>query len=153
MSTLTRDYGRACDAVTRWLGRDLTLLLARTAIAAVFFLSGRTKVDGLLTVSDATHELFRTEYRLPGLDPAIAAHAATYAEHVLPLLLVLGLLTRLSALGLLGMTAVIQLFVYPDAWPTHLTWAALLLALVAQGGGRWSLDHALGLEPATHKRV
>jgi putative oxidoreductase len=153
VSSLTREYGRARDAVSRWLGRDLTLLVARAAIAAVFFLSGRTKVDGLLTVSDSTYELFRTEYRLPGMDPAIAAHAATYAEHVLPLLLVLGLLTRLSALGLLGMTAVIQLFVYPDAWPTHLTWAALLLALVAQGGGRWSLDQALGLEPGANPRA
>jgi putative oxidoreductase len=153
VSSLTREYGRARDAVSRWLGRDLTLLVARAAIAAVFFLSGRTKVDGLLTVSDATYELFRTEYRLPGVDPAMAAHAATYAEHVLPLLLVLGMLTRLSALGLLGMTAVIQLFVYPDAWPTHLTWAALLLVLLAQGGGRWSLDRALGLEPGGNPRA
>jgi putative oxidoreductase len=153
VSSLTREYGRARDAVSRWLSRDLTLFVARAAIAAVFFLSGRTKVDGLLTVSDATYELFRTEYRLPGVDPAMAAHAATYTEHVLPLLLVLGMLTRLSALGLLGMTAVIQLFVYPDAWPTHLTWAALLLALLAQGGGRWSLDRALGLEPGGNPRA
>jgi putative oxidoreductase len=147
VSSLTREYGRARDAVSRWLSRDLTLFVARAAIAAVFFLSG------LLTVSDATYELFRTEYRLPGVDPAMAAHAATYTEHVLPLLLVLGMLTRLSALGLLGMTAVIQLFVYPDAWPTHLTWAALLLALLAQGGGRWSLDRALGLEPGGNPRA
>ena len=89
--------------------------------------------------------LFRDEYRLPLVDPALAAHAAAYAEHALPLLLVLGLGTRVAALGLLAMTAVIQVFVYPDAWPTHLSWAAPLLLIAARGGGAWSLDRALGL--------
>ena len=73
------------------------------------------------------------------------AHLATYAEHLLPALLVAGLLTRLSALGLLGMTAVIQLFVYPDAWPTHLAWATLALYLAGRGAGAISVDRALGL--------
>jgi putative oxidoreductase len=115
-------------------------------MAAVFFLSGRTKVEGVLTVTPSTVELFRTEYVLPFADPVIAAHAAAYAEHLLPALLVLGLFTRAAALGLLGMTAVIQVFVYPDAWPTHLTWAAVLLVLVGRGAGRVSLDRAWRLE-------
>jgi putative oxidoreductase len=116
------------------------LLLDRVAIAAIFFLSGRTKVQGLFTIKDSTYELFRSEYALPLIPPELAAQMATTAEHVFPLLLVLGLCTRGAALGLLGMTAVIEIFVYPDAWPTHLGWAALLLPLVAKGGGGWSLD-------------
>jgi putative oxidoreductase len=82
---------------------------------------------------------------VPLLSPGLAAHLATYAEHLFPILLVLGLCTRLSALALLGMTAVIQIFVYPDAWPTHLSWAALLLYLVGRGAGAVSLDRALGI--------
>ena len=120
---------------------DATLLLLdRVAVAAIFFLSGRTKVQGLFTIKDSTYELFRSEYALPLVPPELAAQLAATAEHVFPLLLVLGLCTRGAALGLLGMTAVIEIFVYPDAWPTHLSWAALLLPLVAKGGGRWSLD-------------
>jgi putative oxidoreductase len=118
----------------------LQLLLARLAIASVFFLSGRTKVDGVLTITPSTYALFADEYRVPLLPSDIAAHLATYAEHVFPVLLVIGLLTRLSAAALLGMTLVIQTFVYPDAWPTHLTWAALLVLLMARGGGTVSLD-------------
>src|SRR5882762_852751 len=90
--------------------------------------------------------LFADEYKLPLLPPDLAAHLAAYAEHLFPVLLVFGLLTRGSALALLGMTAVIQIFVYPDAWPTHLSWAAILLLLVGRGGGAWSLDRALGLK-------
>jgi putative oxidoreductase len=70
---------------------------------------------------------------------------ATWSEHLLPLLLLLGLGTRLAALGLLGMTLVIQLFVYPDAWPTHLTWAVALLYLVGRGPGALALDRWLKL--------
>ena len=109
-------------------------------MAGVFFRSGRTKVDGWLTVSDTAVSLFEDEYRLPLLAPDLAAHLATYAEHAMPVLLVLGLGTRLSAAALLGMTLVIQLLVYPAAWPTHLSWATLLLYLVGRGGGRWSVD-------------
>ena len=136
-------YRRASDAAARALPRSLLLLIARLGIAAVFFTSGRTKVEGLLTITDSTYELFRTEYALPFVDPVVAAHMATYAEHVFPILLVLGLFTRPAALALLGMTSVIEIFVYPDAWPTHLSWAGLLLPLIALGGGQWSLDHAL----------
>ena len=121
----------------------MLLLVQRLAIAGVFFFSGRTKVDGLLTVNDTAFELFRSEYALPLVKPELAAYAATYSEHLFPMLLVLGLFTRLSAAALLGMTLVIQLFVYPDAWPTHLSWAGLLLPLIALGGGNLSLDRAL----------
>lgn len=122
---------------------SLLLLVQRLGIAGVFFFSGRTKVDGLLTVNDTAFELFRSEYVLPVVKPEIAAYAATYSEHLFPLLLVLGLFTRLSAAALLAMTLVIQAFVYPDAWPTHLSWAGLLLPLIALGGGKASLDRAL----------
>jgi putative oxidoreductase len=121
----------------------LQLLLARLAIASVFFLSGRTKVEGVLTITPSTYALFADEYRLPLIPTDIAAHLAAYAEHLFPLLLVLGLFTRFAALALLGMTLVIQTFVYPDAWPTHLTWCAILLLLVARGGGAISLDRVL----------
>ena len=127
----------------RALPDDALLLLDRVAVAAIFFLSGRTKVEGLFTIKPSTYELFRTEYALPLVPPEVAAHMATTAEHVFPLLLVLGLCTRGAAFALLGMTAVIEVFVYPDAWPTHLSWAALLLPLVAKGGGRWALDRVM----------
>jgi putative oxidoreductase len=127
-----------------WLSRivpdALLLLVARLGIAAVFFQSGRTKVEGLLTIKPSTYDLFANEYALPLIPSEWAARMATGAEHMFPVLLVLGLFTRVSALALLGMTTVIEVFVYPDAWPTHLSWAGLLLPLVARGGGAWSLD-------------
>lgn len=136
-------YDRTVRGLERAIPESAMLLLARLGIAAVFFQSGRTKVEGLLTITDGTYELFRTEYALPLIDPVVAAHAATYSEHLFPILLIFGLLTRPAALALLGMTAVIEIFVYPDAWPTHLSWAALLLPLVVRGAGRWSIDRAL----------
>lgn len=138
-------WNRLADGLQRLLPDALLYLLVRVGIASVFFLSGRTKVEGLLSITPGTYELFRSEYALPLLPPELAAHLATYAEHLFPLLLVLGLATRLSALALLGMTGVIQVFVYPDAWSTHLSWAALLLVLVGRGAGAWSLDRRLGL--------
>ncbi|WP_374584360.1 DoxX family protein [Pseudoduganella sp.] len=125
----------------RLLPASLQLLAARLAVAAIFFLSGRTKVEGWFTLKESTLQLFQYEYMLPLIPPELAAQLATFAEHALPMLLVAGLFTRTAALGLLGMTAVIQLFVYPQAWPTHLSWAALLLPLIANGGGTISLDH------------
>jgi len=137
------------DAVARFFDRllthDVLALLARIAIASVFFLSGRTKVAGVLTVTDSAVELFRDEYKLPLVPPEIAAHLAAYAEHLFPILLVLGFATRASALALLGMTLVIEIFVYPDAWSTHLTWATLLLYLIGRGAGAWSLDRRFGI--------
>lgn len=136
-------WNRVADWLTRLVSHDLLALATRVGIAAIFFYSGRTKVEGWLTVTEGTYELFRSEYKLPLVPPEIAAHLAAYAEHLFPLLLVLGVFTRLSAAALLGMTLVIQVFVYPDAWPTHLSWAALLLYLVGRGGGTFSLDRLL----------
>lgn len=131
-------------------------LLARFSIAAVFWNSGQTKVEGFAanfvsgefrlgwpTLSESAVALFRDEYKLPWLAPEIAAPLAATAEHLFPLLLLLGLATRFSALALLVMTLVIQLFVYPGAYATHATWAALLLLLAARGAGAISLDHWL----------
>jgi putative oxidoreductase len=135
---------------------SLIALAARVGIGATFWLSGQTKIEGLVLdpvglhaefgwphVSEGALELFRTEYALPLIPPELAAPLAAFSEHLFPLMLLLGLGTRYAALGLLGMTAVIEVFVYPDAWPTHAVWAACLLYLVARGGGAISLDHLL----------
>lgn len=136
-------YTRAGALARALLPDALLLLVARCGIAAVFFLSGRTKVTGFLDITDSAYYLFETDYKLPLIPPHLAAHLATYSEHLFPVLLVLGLGTRFAALALLGMTTVIEVFVYPQAWPTHLSWAGLLLPLIAQGGGKLSLDHLL----------
>ena len=128
------------------LPREAVTLALRVFPAMVFLQSGRTKVEGLISIKPSTYFLFENEYALPLIPPDLAAILATAAEHVLPVLLILGLFTRLSALGLLGMTAVIQVFVYPGAWITHGLWAAALLAIIAFGPGRLSLDRLLGLD-------
>lgn len=135
---------RIADRLTALASPGLLALANRFGIGAVFWLSGRTKVEGWLSVTDGAQALFRDEYRLPLIAPEIAAHAAAYAEHLFPVLLFLGLGTRYAALALLAMTATIQVFVYPDAWPTHLTWVAGLLYLAGRGGGALSLDRLLG---------
>ncbi len=136
-------FGALASCAARALPPAVLLLVARLGIASIFFLSGRTKVEGVLSITDSARSLFETEYRLPLLSPEVAVHLATWTEHLLPILLVLGLFTRLAAVGLLGMTLVIEIFVYPDAWPTHLSWAAILLPLIAGGAGRVSLDRWL----------
>lgn len=138
----------AMSSLSTWLDRipDAPVaLMLRLFPALVFWQSGRTKVEGL-SIKDSTWFLFETEYALPVIPHEVAAVLATVAEHLLPVLLILGLCTRLSALGLLGMTAVIQIFVYPDAWMTHGLWAAPLLAVAARGPGQWSADHLIGLD-------
>lgn len=142
-SAMPSIYGRLTALAQRALPLDLLLLVQRLGIAAVFLQSGRTKVEGLFTIPQTTIDLFELEYALPLLPPKLAAYLAAGAEHLFPVLLVLGLLTRLSAAALLGMTLVIQIFVYPDAWPTHLGWAGLMLQLIALGGGRFALDRPL----------
>lgn len=143
--SLRQRWNHLADRTQLLLGDSLLCLVARGGIASTFFLSGRTKVEGFLSITPSTYDLFQSEYALPLVSPWLAAHLATYAEHLFPLLLVLGLFTRLSALALLGMTTVIEIFVYPDAWPIHLTWAGLLLLLIARGAGAVSLDRAMGL--------
>ena len=135
------------------LPNTLLAFVARFSIAAVFWKSGQTKIEGLAIdivsgeftlgwprLSDNAVFLFKEEYQLPLLPPELGATLAALGEHILPLFILLGLATRLSALGLLGMTLVIQLFVYPDAYATHGTWAAVLLYLMAHGPGQLSLD-------------
>lgn len=147
MAQLSSLYRAGATLAARLLPDSVLLLVARLGVASIFFLSGRTKVDGLLTITDSTYYLFETDYKLPLVPPHIAAHAATYSEHLFPILLVLGLGSRVAALALLGMTTVIEVFVYPDAWPTHLSWAGLLLPIIAKGPGAFSLDALLGRSP------
>lgn len=145
---------RQCTRLIERFPNTLLALVARFSIAAVFWKSGQTKVQGLALdivngefswgwprLSDSVVDLFREEYRLPLMAPEIAAMLAATAEHLFPVLILMGLATRLSALALLGMTMTIQLFVYPDAYPTHGTWAAVLLYLMVHGPGKLSLDH------------
>jgi putative oxidoreductase len=138
-------FERLANLAAKLLPLSLLLLVQRLGIAALFFMSGRTKIaeGSWLTISDGAFELFRTDYALPFIPPVQATYAATTAEHLFPILLTLGLFTRVSAGALLVMTAVIEIFVYPDAWPTHLSWAGLLLPLIALGGGKLSLDRLL----------
>ena len=117
-------------------------LVSRFAIASVFWRSGQTKVQGF-HIREETFDLFREEYKVPLLPPDVAAYMSTAAEHVFPVLLVVGLASRLSATGLLFMTMVIQLFVYPSGWPDHILWIAILLTIIARGPGAISLDQVL----------
>jgi putative oxidoreductase len=117
-------------------------LVSRFAVAGVFWRSGQTKVHGF-HIREETFALFREEYKVPLLPPDVAAYMSTVAEHVFPVLLIAGLASRFSACGLLFMTMVIQIFVYPSGWPDHILWVALLLTIVARGPGAISLDHLL----------
>lgn len=139
-------WNRCADQLSVLVSDGMLALAARLGVGSIFFLSGRTKVEGVLTISNGAYALFRDEYKLPLLPPEAAAHMATYAEHFFPVLLMLGLFTRFSAFALLVMTAIIEIFVYPDAWPTHLSWAALLLYLIGRGAGPVSLDRAFGVK-------
>lgn len=128
-----------------WL-ESLALLFSRIVLAGIFWRSGRTKVveGSLFTPSDTTFFLFEEEYAGVPLPPELAAWLATGAEHLFPILLVLGLATRLSALALAGMTLVIQIFVYPEAWwAAHALWVAIALQLILRGPGSLSLDRLL----------
>ncbi|NWD68144.1 DoxX family protein [Pseudomonas gingeri] len=135
---------------------SLIAFVARFSIAAVFWKSGQTKVEGfavdlisgtfdigLPRLADSTIPLFASEYKVPLLSPEIAAHLSAFGEHFFPVLILLGFATRFSALGLFGMTLTIQLFVYPGAYPTHGTWMAILLLLMAKGPGVLSIDHLI----------
>ncbi|MCC6924935.1 MAG: DoxX family protein [Novosphingobium sp.] len=124
----------------------LLLAFVRVVLGGIFWRSGQTKVEEgtWFQLTETTYELFRTEYAGVPLPAEFAAVMANAAEHVLPALLLAGLFTRGAALGLLGMTLTIQVFVYPDAWwPEHSLWAALALVLVLRGGGLFSLDALL----------
>ena len=118
---------------------SVVALLSRCAVASVFWRSGQTKVHGF-SIRPETFLLFREEYRVPLLPTDVAAYATAIAEHLFPVLLLVGLASRLSALALLVMAMVIQLFVYPNGWPQHVLWIALLLTILARGPGVLSLD-------------
>ncbi len=130
------------DSLIGLLDRVPYALLAlplRIGAATVFWNSAQTKLANW----DTTVELFADEYKVPLLPPEFAANLAFSVELTTPVLLVLGLFTRAAALVLLGMTTVIQIFVYPQAWPTHIQWAAMLLVLLCRGAGKLSLDHVV----------
>ena len=146
MQKIAALYDRAVALVQGPIVEGAALLLVRLALAGVFWRSGRSKVveGSWLEISDTTRFLFENEYAGVPLSPDLAAPMATYAEHLFPILLVFGLATRFSALALLGMTMVIQLFVYPEAWwQVHVLWAALAVVLIVRGGGILSLDHGI----------
>jgi putative oxidoreductase len=116
---------------------------ARVYLATVFWLSGRTKVDEDFNLKGTTYYLFMNEFNVPLLPPVWAAYITTYAEHIFPILLVLGLASRFSAGALLVMTIVIQIFVFPGAWATHLMWASAALFIIFRGPGALALDYPI----------
>jgi putative oxidoreductase len=118
---------------------SLLAIPLRLAVAEVFWSSGTTK----LADWGATLQLFEDDYKVPLLPPDLAAHLGAAIELSTPVLLVLGLATRPAALVLLGMTTIVEVFVYPMAWPTHIQWAAMLLVLLCRGAGTVSIDHWL----------
>ena len=147
MQSIPAHWNRAVGCLAGRGGEGVALLLTRIALAGVFWRSGQSKlVEGSWSeISPSTFFLFETEYGGVPLPPAFAAVMATIAEHVFPILLVLGLGTRLAALALLGMTMVIQIFVYPEAWwSVHLLWVAMAAILISRGAGMFSLDALLG---------
>lgn len=146
MTRILALYDRAVALVAAKLPEGLMLLFMRVVLAGIFWRSGQTKIaEGTwFTISDNAYALFETEYSGVPLPSHLAAIMATTSEHLFPVLLVFGLFTRVSALALLGMTMVIQIFVYPDAWWTeHSLWIAMQLALIVRGGGSISLDAPL----------
>jgi putative oxidoreductase len=140
--SMTSAY-RAIVNLLQSIPDSLIALPARIGPALVFWQSGQTKVEGW-KVSENAIALFKEEYNLPLIDPTLAAYLATAAEHLLPILLIIGFASRFAALGLIAMTLVIQFLVYPGAYATHLTWIAPLLYVAARGPGNISLDHLIG---------
>jgi len=121
----------------------------RLGVAWIFWSSAQVKLINW----QRTIEFFRDEYQVPLLPPELAASVALSIELAAPVLLVFGLFTRFAVLVLLGMTAVIQTFVYPDAWPTHLQWTAMMLVLLCRGAGFISLDHFLWQRFASRRQT
>ena len=142
---------RLIRAVSGTVPEGIALLFTRVALAGIFWRSARTKVEdgSLLTIKDTTFFQFSDApfNQVPILNGELGAYVTTYTEHVLPILLLLGLATRLGALGVLGMTLVIQAFVFPEMavwWQTHILWVAMALVLIVRGGGLFSLDRLIG---------
>ena len=134
-----RRVAKAAIAALGSLPWTVLALPMRAAGFTVFWRAGMVKLDDW----QSTIMLFREEYRVPVLPPELAAYLAASVEIGSAVLLLIGLMTRLSALALLGLTAVIQIFVYPEAWPTHIQWLAFLLPLLCRGPGSLSVDHLI----------
>jgi putative oxidoreductase len=144
---------------------SLIAFVARFSIAATFWKSGQTKIEGFVLdivsgdfmlafphLGASIPSLFRDEYKLPLVDPTLAAGLAAFAEHLFPALILIGFMTRLSSVALIVMTLTIQLLVYPGAYATHGVWAAVLLMLIAKGGGAFSIDSIIAQRnQATHR--
>lgn len=146
MKAITEPYNRVVAWISTPTAEAIALLFLRVALAGIFWRSGRTKVtEGTwIMLSDSAKDLFATEYAAVPLPPSIASYLALAGETIFPILLVLGLFTRLSALALFGMTMVIQIFVFPEAWwQVHIVWVAMAFILIVRGGGLLSLDHLL----------
>ena len=114
-------------------------LAMRIGVGAVFFRAGLLKYGSW----EFTVQLFRDEYKVPLLEPAVAARLAMTVELAVPVFLFIGLATRAATLPLLGMIAVIQIFVYPNAWSDHLLWSSALVLILTRGPGAFSIDHLL----------
>jgi putative oxidoreductase len=132
-------YERAAGLLNR-IPYSALVLVARVATFSVFFRSGLVKIADW----NATLMLFDNEYRVPLIPSHFAAYMSASMELGLSTMVLIGLFTRLSALGLLGMVLVIQTFVYPMAWPDHIQWLAFMILIVCWGPGKISLDHLLG---------
>ena len=139
------------DALCAWLSLlplGLLTFMFRLGIARDFFASGLTKIDGwnvfnTWEVTPSTVVLFAQIYQVPLLPPAFAANLAALVELTCPVLLAFGLLSRLAALPMLGMAVVIQVFVLPESWSTHIVWMAILLLVITRGPGGFSLDYLI----------
>ncbi len=131
------------ERLREWLGRfplSMIQLMMRVGVGAVFFKAGLLKYNSF----EFAVKLFEDEYKVPVLDPALAARLAMFNELTFPALLFLGLATRVATLPLLGMITVIQIFVYPQAWTDHLLWGSILIFLLTRGAGVLSADHLIG---------
>jgi putative oxidoreductase len=153
---LIRNVILSVIAILERVPESIILFLGRFSIAAIFWMSAQTKIEGfafnfitgefqwgLPHLSDSVVALFADEYRLPLIPPQIAAVSTAIAEHIFSILLLLGLASRFAALALLFMTATIEIFVFPDAYPTHGVWATVLLLIITRGPGRFSIDHLI----------
>jgi len=137
-------------AVRDWLARfplSLLQLGMRIGVGAVFFNSGLLKYNSW----EFAVKLFEDEYKVPLLDPTVAARLAMFNELVFPVFLFVGLATRLVTLPLLGMVFVIEVFVYPLAWTEHLMWASILVLLLTRGPGVFSLDYLIERRSAKNR--
>jgi putative oxidoreductase len=141
---------KTINRLFEYIPADLVQLLARIVVGIVFFKSGLTKIDGF-SIAPSTFALFENLYQVPIISPNIAAYMATASELIMPILLWIGLFSRLAALPLLAMTIVIEIFVFPMAYEIHGLWATALLLIMIYGPGKISLDHLLGFEPTSEK--